>query len=188
MLNTKYIITQDPKTKTYNMQVNQTRCGNAWFVKSVKFVNSADQEMQVISSFDPKNEAIVDKQYSKLITVKSINVDTSATIKLVNYNPDHMVYQTGSTSTQLAVFSEIYYNKGWKMYIDGAETPYFRTDYLLRAAEIPVGNHKVEFIFHPVSYYAGENISLAGSVLLVLALGFAGYKENKKKPPVSKKA
>jgi uncharacterized membrane protein YfhO len=51
---------------------------------------------------------------------------------------------------------------------------------LLRAAQIPVGNHKIEFIFHPTSYYAGENISLAGSVLLILALGFAGYAENKK--------
>ena len=68
------------------------------------------------------------------------------------------------------------------MYIDGKEEPYFRADYLLRAAEIPAGkNHKVEFIFHPVSYYAGEDISLAGSVLLVLALGYAGYAESKRK-------
>ena len=56
------------------------------------------------------------------------------------------------------------------MYIDGAESPYFRADYLLRAAQIPVGNHKIEFIFHPKSYYMGESISLAGSILLVLAL------------------
>ena len=69
------------------------------------------------------------------------------------------------------------------MLIDGTETPYFRADYLLRAAQIPVGNHKIEFIFHPTTYYAGEDISLAGSILLVLALGFAGYTENKKKTP-----
>jgi len=66
--------------------------------------------------------------------------------------------------------------------IDGKESPYFRADYVLRAAQIPVGNHKVEFIFHPASYYTGEGISLAGSILLVLSLGAAGYVENKKKP------
>jgi uncharacterized membrane protein YfhO len=74
------------------------------------------------------------------------------------------------------------------MLIDGVEQPYYRADYLLRAATIPVGNHKVEFIFHPTSYYAGENISLAGSILLVLALAGAVYVENKKKNPEAKKA
>ncbi len=68
------------------------------------------------------------------------------------------------------------------MYIDGKEQPYFRADYVLRAAEIPAGNHhKVEFIFHPASYYTGEKISLAGSVLLILALGGAVYTEARKK-------
>ncbi|WP_460694511.1 YfhO family protein [Mucilaginibacter puniceus] len=182
MLNVKYIITTDPKTNASNMQVNSTRCGNAWFVKSVRMADNADQEMQAISSFDPANVAVIDKRYSKLIDQKSLVVDAAASIKLVSYNPDHLVYESGSVTNQIAVFSEIYYDKGWTMLIDGKEQPYFRADYLLRAAQIPLGNHKIEFIFHPASYYTGEGISLAGSVLLVLALGFAGYTETKKKP------
>ncbi|MDB4925772.1 YfhO family protein [Mucilaginibacter sp.] len=184
MMNVKYIITQDPKSENVSMQVNPTACGHVWFVKSIKYAKNADEEMVAISSFAPKDVAIVDQQYSSLIDTKSVKngVDTSATIKLTSYNPDHMIYESGSTTSQIAVFSEVYYNKGWKMLIDGKETPYFRANYLLRAAQIPVGNHKIEFIFHPVSYYAGETISFAGSVLLILALGFAGYIENKKKP------
>jgi hypothetical protein len=189
MLNTKYILTADPKTQEVNMQRNTTACGNAWFVKNIKFADNADQEMQAISSFDPKNTAIVDKQYTKLLNPKQLIIDTNATIKLTHYNPDHMVYQSGSSTTQVAVFSEIYYNKGWKMLIDGQEQPYFRADYVLRAAQIPVGNHKIEFIFHPASYYAGEDISLAASILLVLGLGAAGYTESRKnKVEVKKKA
>ncbi|RYY06140.1 MAG: hypothetical protein EOP43_07135, partial [Sphingobacteriaceae bacterium] len=76
--------------------------------------------------------------------------------------------------------------KGWKMLIDGVEKPYFRADYLLRAAQIPVGNHKIEFIFHPNSYYTGEGISLAGSILLVLALGGYVFAESRKKKVVVK--
>jgi len=191
MLNTKYIINTDPKTGNATMQANQTACGNAWFVKSIKYAENADQEMQAISSFSPKDEAIVDKQYKSLIDEKSLGNVPSATIKLVSYKPEHLIYESGSTASQIAVFSEIYYDKGWKMLIDGVEKPYFRADYLLRAAQIPVGNHKIEFIFHPTSYYAGENISLAGSILLVLALGGAIYTEAKKKPavkPAAKKA
>jgi len=191
MLNTKYIISQDPKSQNLAMQANQTACGHAWFIKSIKYADNADQEMQAISSFDPKNEAIVDKQYKNDIDEKALGNDPAGKIDLVSYNPDHMIYQSGSTASQIAVFSEVYYNKGWKMLIDGVEKPYFRANYLLRAAQIPVGNHKIEFIFHPTSYYAGENISLAGSILLVLALGGAIYTETKKKPavkPATKKA
>jgi uncharacterized membrane protein YfhO len=191
MLNTKYIISANPQTQNLSMQVNPTACGHAWFVKSIKYAENADQEMQAISSFSPKDEAIVDKQYKSVIDDKQLGTDAAGKIDLVSYSPDHMVYQSGSTSPQIAVFSEIYYNKGWKMLIDGVEKPYFRADYLLRAAQIPVGNHKIEFIFHPTSYYAGEKISLAGSILLVLALGGAVYTETKKKPaakPAAKKA
>src|SRR6202012_4193438 len=135
-----------------------------------------------------KSTAIVGEQYKGLIDQSKTSVDTSATIKLTHYNPDHMTYQYGTPTPQIAVFSEIYYNRGWKMYIDGVEHPYFRADYLLRAAQLPVGNHKVEFIFHPASYYTGEKISFAGSILLILALGGAAYVGYKKKVESPKKA
>ncbi|QXV66597.1 YfhO family protein [Mucilaginibacter achroorhodeus] len=183
MLNTKYIITADPKTGTANMQTNNTACGNAWFVKSVKYVSGADQEMQAISSFDPKNEAMIDQSFKKTVEAKTLGYDANSSIKLVSYEPEHLVYQSGSMANQVAIFSEIFYDKGWKMLIDGVEQPYYRANYVLRAATIPVGNHKVEFIFHPASYYTGENISLAGSVLLILALGGAVYTERKKTQP-----
>ena len=72
--------------------------------------------------------------------------------------------------------------------IDGKEAPYFRADYVLRAAEIPVGNHKVEFVFHPASYYTGEKLSLTGSILMLLALGGAAFTELRKKKPTPAKA
>jgi hypothetical protein len=182
MMNVKYLINQDQKTGNVSMQANSTACGHAWFINNVKYVKNADEEMEAISSFSPKDAAIIDERYKSLISEKDAFLDTNATIKLVNYNPDHMVYQSSSASSQIAVFSEVYYDKGWTMLVDGNPTPYFRADYLLRAAQLPVGNHKIEFVFHPTSYYTGEKISLAGSILLVLALGFAGYTENKKKP------
>ncbi|UEG52967.1 YfhO family protein [Mucilaginibacter daejeonensis] len=188
MLNVKYIISADQKNNAATMRANTTACGNAWFVKSIKLAKNADEEMQAISSFDPKNEAIVDQQYSSVATIKNANVDPAATIKLTSYNPDHLVYQSGSTTDQIAVFSEVYYEKGWTMLIDGVEKPYFRADYLLRAAPIPVGNHKIEFIFHPASYYTGEGISLASSAVLVLLLLGTVVMETRKKNQLAPKA
>lgn len=188
MMNVKYIIMQDQKSGNLSMKSNATACGHAWFVKSVKYAKDADQEMQAITAFSPKEEAIVDQRFKDQLNEKSTGFDPSGTITLVKYSPDDMVYQSGSTASSVAVFSEVYYDKGWKMYIDGKETPYFRADYILRAAQIPVGNHKIEFIFHPASYYTGEKVSLAGSILLVLALGGAVYFSIRKKPQDQNKA
>ncbi|KQR72087.1 YfhO family protein [Pedobacter sp. Leaf176] len=184
MLNTKYIITQDQKTGSYKMQRNPTAAGNAWFVESVQYVKNADEEMKAISSFDAKKEAIVDQMYKGDMNSKLLGTGQEGFIKLTNYNPDHLTYEYSTAKDVIAVFSEIYYNKGWKMYIDGVEKPYFRADYVLRAAQLEAGNHKLEFIFHPNSYYTGEKISLAGSILLVLGLGFGFYLENKNRKVV----
>jgi len=181
MLNAKYIITQDPQNGSYKMQRNATAAGNAWFVHSVQYAKNADEEMKAISSFDAKKEAIVDEQYKSLIDTKRLGTGVEGFIKLTSYTPDYLTYEYSSAKDVIAVFSEVYYNKGWKMYIDGVEKPYFRADYILRAAQLEGGNHKLEFIFHPTSYYAGEKISLAGSILLLAGLGFGFYSENKKK-------
>lgn len=181
MLNAKYFITRDPQNGSYKMSRNPTALGNAWIVKGVQFVKNADEEMKAISSFDPKQEAIVDEQFKKQIDTTRLGADPSAFIKMEKYHPDHIEYSYSAPRDVIAVFSEIYYDKGWNMYVDGKEKPYFRADYVLRAAQLEAGNHKVEFKFEPKSYYTGEKISLAGSILLVFFLGFGFYTENKKK-------
>ena len=182
MFNTRYIITQDPQNGSYKMQRNATAAGNAWFVEHVQFVKDSDEEMKAISSFDPKKEAIVDIKYKAQMDTTRVGAGgPSSFIKLDSYHPDHMVYSYSAPRDVIAVFSEVYYDKGWKMYIDNVEKPYFRADYVLRAAQLVAGNHKVEFIFHPNSYYTGEKVSLAGSIFLLAGLGFAFYSENKKK-------
>lgn len=181
MLNAKYFITRDPKTGSDKMVRNSTALGNAWLVKGVQLVKNADEEMKAISSFDPKQEAIVDEQFKKLIDTTRLGADPSAFIKMEHYNPDHIEYSSSAPRDVIAVFSEIYYDKGWNMYIDGVQKPYFRADYVLRAAQLPAGNHKIEFKFEPKSYYMGEKISLAGSILLLAFLGFGFYTDNKKK-------
>jgi len=177
MLNTKYIITPAENTPVLTSVSNPSACGHAWFVNSIKYVKDADQEMAAIKDFSPKSEAIVHEEFKRQINSKArLPNPSNSKIALVSYSPDHMIYQSSSTSVNIAIFSEIYYTKGWKMFIDGAEKPYFRANYILRAAQIPAGNHKIEFVFHPNSYYTGEKISLAGSFFLLLLLAGVAIK------------
>ncbi len=182
MLNTKYIITGDSTGQGLTVRANPFACGHAWFVDSLKFAPDADQEMAMLTDLKPAKTAVADKRYEGLIDATKLGIaDTAGTIKLMSYAPDHLVYHSSSAKANIAVFSEIYYDKGWIMKIDGIEKPYFRADYVLRAAQIPAGNHKITFDFHPASYYTGEKVSLAGSILLVLAICGTGYAELKKK-------
>jgi uncharacterized membrane protein YfhO len=94
--------------------------------------------------------------------------DSLASISLKSYSPNHLVYATDSDTEQLAVFSEIFYSKGWEVTVSGEKAEHFRVNYLLRGMVIPSGEHVVEFRFRPKAYYTGEKIALASSILMIL--------------------
>jgi hypothetical protein len=166
MLNTRYFIyaLEQPPIK------NQNALGNAWFVDNFRLVNNADEEIKALTGLNPSALAIIDKRFSPMIEGKKFSKDTSGTIKLIDYKPNYLKYEVNAATDQLAVFSEVYYENGWSAFIDGKKASYFRTDYILRGMIIPSGQHIVEFKFHPASYYTGEKISLASSVLLLLII------------------
>ncbi len=165
MLNTKYIIYDTERAPIRN----PAALGNAWFVSSVKIVDNADQAIMALSQFDPESEAVVNKDFNSFVKGKTFNPDGSA-VKLTEYQPNYLKYEANVKGEQLAVFSEIYYPKGWKAFVDGKEIPHFQVDYVLRAMLLPDGKHEVEFKFEPQSYFVGNKISEASSVLLLLAI------------------
>lgn len=169
MLNTKYVIIQPDAPPLVNPNAN----GNAWFVKDIMIANTADDEILKLNDIDTKQTAIINTKYSADITGVSPQFDPEATIKLNSYQPNKLVYESNCKSNQLAVFSEIYYPKGWIATVDGKETPVVNADYVLRAMVVPAGKHTIEFAFKPSSFFTGEKIALAGS-LLVFVIAFGG--------------
>jgi hypothetical protein len=169
MLNTRYLI-YDLKNPPLT---NPHALGNAWLVSEVKMVDNADQEITSLKNFNPKTTAIVNKKFEgDLGGVKTGSGE--GTIKLTEYQPNYLKYEVNlSNGPQVAVFSEIYYPKGWKSFIDGKEAPHIQANFVLRAMVVPAGNHQIEFRFEPASYFMGNKVSMASSILLLLALG--GY-------------
>jgi hypothetical protein len=176
MLNTRYII--------YNTEapplVNRHETGNAWFVQKITMVNNADEEIAAISNFNPAEVAIVDTRFTDALQGFTAVPDSTASIDLMEYRANYLKFSSKAATEQLAVFSEIYYDKGWQAYIDEKPVEHFRADYILRSMRIPAGNHIIEFKFHPRSYFMGEKISLASSLLLLLLIVGTGFWEYKK--------
>jgi hypothetical protein len=169
MMNTKYIIIPD-STNQPIPQRNPAACGNAWFVRGFKMVPNADAELNALTNFKAKETAIIDSRFESQLKNFKFSDDTTGTITLKSYAPNDLVYDSKTKTDQLAVFSEIYYDKGWNAFIDGKPAPYFRSDYVLRAMVVPAGNHTIEYKFEPRSYILGTKLSLGSSIILLLLL------------------
>jgi hypothetical protein len=169
MLNTKYLIIDGQMAPVFNPNA----LGNVWFATVPVIVANPNEEISMVNKFDPKNQAIIDARFKDQITKTDYPATPGDTIVLKSYKPNELIYTCSTGSERLAVFSEIYYPAGWKAYIDGAQKSYFRTDYVLRGMIVPAGNHEIKFTFRPSSYYAGNTISLASSLIFILLV--AGY-------------
>lgn len=163
MLNTKYLITREPKQPVV---LSPTHAGNAWFVDTVKYVNSPDEEIASLEGIKPKEVAYIDQSKFQ---IQKLQYDSAAReIKLTEYKPNHLTYTANAETDGFAVFSEVYYEKGWQAYIDGKETDHVRVNYILRGLEIPKGEHQIEFKFRPKTFFIGNKIALFSSWALIL--------------------
>ncbi|QSW89837.1 YfhO family protein [Flavobacterium endoglycinae] len=182
MLNVKYVIQTDKEGKEIPT-INPDANGNAWFVSSVKLVNKPDDVMKALDHIDTKEVAVfnVREHEGKFRNARMKKQwDTTGTIKVVQYKPNYIKYQSNNGKDGLAVFSEIYYKNGWNAYIDGQLTDHFPVDYVLRAMEIPGGKHTIEFKFEPQVIKTGGTIVLASSVGMFILLIGGVYFERKK--------
>jgi len=170
MLNTKYILLgslQEPRA-----EINPNANGNAWFVSDIQFVKTPNEEIKAVGEIDNKKTAVVSVEDQKYFEGKTLQSDSTAVIELKNYQPNQLEFKTQSKTPQLAVFSEIYYPKGWKMLLDGKEVPYIKANYLLRAVFVPAGNHEVRMVFEPEVIEKGKMISMSAfGIFLLLSVG-----------------
>ncbi len=182
MLNVKYVIQTDTSGVSYPIQ-NPNANGNAWFVKKLKTVRSADAEMKVLDKLDTKHIAVFnDSNMDINPTDMGLNskFDSRGTLQLVDYKPNYLKYSSVNLGIGFAVFSEMYYKNGWNAYVDGKLTKHFPVNYILRGMKIPAGKHKIEFKFEPQVVKTGSLIALISSVGIVFLVLGVLYFERKK--------
>jgi len=166
MLNTKYVISGNIANDTIP---NKDALGNVWFVKGAQFEKGPAEVMHRLDNFNPKDTAIIE-QKDKIESLNNLEFDENASITLVNNKNDEINYSSSSSKKQLAVFSEIYYDLGWKAYVDNAETPIVKVNYVLRGLVVPAGNHTIRFEFKPITIKNSIIASTFASILLWICI------------------
>jgi hypothetical protein len=179
MLNTKYFIVPDSLGQPVP-QLNSAALGSAWTVDRIRFVPDARQEMLALNNFNPAEEAIVQESFRSSIPTLPA-ADSTAMVKLEKNDNDIVTYTYNASAPQFVVFSEVYYDRGWKAFIDGKETPIVKTNYVLRGLSVPAGSHKIEFRFEPRSYIMGTRITTICQILLVALLLLGAFMEYRRK-------
>ncbi len=151
---------------------NPYAMGNAWFVDDIHFANNADEEIDLLGKIDLRTQAVADKKFEKVLQGKAVTpADSASTIALAEYDSDYIIYNVDARKDELAVFSEIYYPKGWQISIDGEPAEMLRANYTLRALPIPAGKHVVEFRFAPQSIKVTDTIAFIAMFIMLLTAG-----------------
>ncbi len=139
--------------------------------------------MKALDKFDSKNVAILNLKENKVLKAGSDKYvkDSLATIKLLEYQPNYLKYESNNPNDGFAVFSEVYYKNGWKATIDGKDKNILNVNYVLRGLNVPAGKHTIEFKFEPQVVKTGSLISLVSCFGMILLIGFGIFTEVKRK-------
>ena len=175
MLNTKYIIF-NPNSQPFP---NANALGNAWVVNDIRWVSTPNEEIDVIAETNLGHTAIINREFARQVGNYQLTDSIVPEITLEDYQPNRLTYRFNSALRQaqgpqpddyLVVFSEIWTEKGWKLFVDGQEQPLLRANYILRAAMIPSGEHEIVMEYAPKAYKVGNTVSFASSLIMILGL------------------
>ncbi|MBR5378656.1 MAG: YfhO family protein [Bacteroidales bacterium] len=166
MMNTKYVI-YNPNAQPFE---NPFAMGNAWAVNNIRWVDTPNEEIDAIDNTDLEHTAIINKEFEQQVGSYQLTDSVRGQIALTDYLPNKLSYSFKASEDQLVVFSEIWTERGWKMYVDGQEQPLLRANYLLRAALIPSGEHEIVMEYAPKAYSTGNAVSFASSLIMILGL------------------
>ncbi|MBK9421133.1 MAG: hypothetical protein IPN44_08770 [Flavobacteriales bacterium] len=181
MLNTKYIIYANDKAPILNTHA----LGAAWFVGEVKEAKDANEEVTLLGTINPAKTAVVDARYYNELA-NAAKPDSTASVKLKGYRSNDLNYTVRSANGGVVVFSEIYYGPDWVAEIDGNPAPYVRADYVLRAMQVPAGEHTVRFHIVSKPFEVGGRIaSISSFVLMLLVLLAMGWEFKRRGDPDS---
>jgi hypothetical protein len=183
MLNAKYFIQPDQRTGQSVARLNPAAFGPCWLVNSIHYVKDGNEEMQALDSINVRDTVIIQQKFASRIPFTPV-ADSTASIKLLDNQIEKVDYSFSARTNQFAVFSEIYYDKGWDVYLDGKPADYVRVDYILRGMAIPAGNHQIEFRFEPRSYKVGMTVVFWFNLMiygLLIAVALTEWRKRKPK-------
>ena len=174
-LNIKYILLPDEENKELKPLINPNALGPVWFVSNLKEVDNPDDMIEKLNNTNFSDTALILKKDLTVNTEKLYVKDSLSKIELVDAKPNYLKYRVNNNVRQFAVFSEMFYPKGWKAKIDGVPSSIFNVNYVLRGLSIPANSTQIEFRFEPEVIKNGTIIRWASFMIFLIGITILGY-------------
>jgi len=188
LLNVKYVVTRQElggvepvfrSTQGFLIYRNSSVLPRAWFVDSVVVEGDARKTLNHLRDmdFNAAGKAYVESAVQGTVSAP----DSTATVRVTNKSNQNLALEANTNTSAFLVVSEVYYPE-WHCFVDGAEVPTHKTDFLLRGVVVPAGKHKIEFRYISPAFENGRMISMAsnGIALLIGIGGFILWRRSKK--------
>jgi len=123
-------------------------------------------------SFRPDEEVILAKASpgwgASVSPQTTLNRDQ---VTVVSYEPERVIVEADLASEGYLILTDTYY-PGWRVHVDGKESPIMRANLLFRAVSLSAGQHRIEFSYEPASLKIGVAVSSAMLLAIVVGLGW----------------
>ena len=180
LLNVKYISSHNNvsaygykkvnKVDKSTVYLNTRHLPRAMLLREPIIMDGPANTLNYISTtrFDPKKEIVFEED----VDISFLNSKTKSSIRrdkvdIIKYNPREIVIDVSAKSPAFLRLSDTYY-PGWIAYINNEKTKILRSDYILRALKVPTGEHRVKFIYRPLSFYIGSIVTILSLLLFVI--------------------
>lgn len=187
MLNVKYII-YDKEINSPDLQLvysgnksfvylNRNSLSRAYFVNQVAKKSGVEIiNMVKDTQFDPAFIAFTEEEINGIEAP-----DSSAFVKIEKFEDEKIQLSVNASGNNFLFLGETYMtgetdykllkvHTGWKAMIDGKETKIYRANHGFRGIVVPKGNHKVEFIYSPESFFISKYLSFTFSSVIIVGI------------------
>ncbi|HXV44719.1 MAG TPA: YfhO family protein [Anaerolineae bacterium] len=146
----------------------------AWFVAGTEVVAHEGQAITRLAAddFDLHCTAIVPTPLDLPAAEP-----TASTVSIEAISPTHLTAEVNASSRQLLVFSQIYY-PGWKARVDGQPAELLQVNVIQQGVVVPAGQHSVELVFSPRSFWVGVIISSIALLICLILLVRGRWQED----------
>ena len=156
----------DGEVKIYE---NKDVLPRAFAVPGYRVLQDRSETFAVLRSeqFDPSALVILEKEPAPFSPGRA-DLAKESHVDILEYTPNRVTVEAELPADGFVVLTDLYY-EGWRAFEDGKEQEVYRADYVFRAVQLEAGEHRIEFVFDPLSFKIGATVSL-GTLSLVVSL------------------
>ena len=135
----------------------------AYWAPSAQVAADEDKALAMLDAADIKKYVILTTNDDEVVSDNAAG--EMKYLNITAYEPDRVIVESGADSPGWIVLSDRYY-PGWVAFVDGDPVKIYRANMLVRAIKLGAGEHRVEFVYRPVSLRTGTAISMMSWVML----------------------